>query len=85
MANIIIQLLRVASIIFIVRAFLSWVRIGGDSPLAGIASVVYNITEPVLAPVRRVIPPMGGFDLSIIAVILFINYLLIPLIARALG
>ena len=85
MANIIIQLLQVASILFIVRAVLSWIRIGGDSPLAGFASVIYTITEPVLGPVRRVIPPMGGFDLSIIAVILFINYLLVPLVRQALG
>lgn len=85
MANIIIQLLRVASIVFIVRALLSWIRPGIGSPLAGIAGVIHDITEPVLAPVRRVIPPMGGFDLSIIAVILIINYLLIPLIARAFG
>lgn len=85
MANIIIQLLRVAAILFIVRAFLSWIRIGGDSPLAGIASVIYQITEPVLAPVRRIIPPMGAFDLSILAVIIIINYLLIPLVAQTLG
>ena len=25
---------------------------------------LYSITEPVLEPVRRAIPPMGGFDLS---------------------
>ena len=85
MADIIVQLLRVASIIFIVRAFLSWIRPGGDSPLAGIVSVIYTITEPVLAPIRRAIPPLGGFDLSVIAVILIINYLLIPLVVRTLG
>lgn len=73
MAFIIIQLLRAMAILLIVRAVLSWIRIGGDSPLAGIASVIYQITEPVLAPVRRIIPPMGAFDLSILAVIIAIN------------
>lgn len=85
MAYIIIQLLRVAAILFIVRAILGWIRIGGDSPLAGIASVIYQLTEPVLGRVRRVIPPMGAFDLSILAVIIAINYLLIPLVAQTLG
>ncbi|MDH4277686.1 MAG: YggT family protein [Acidimicrobiia bacterium] len=85
MAYIIIQLLRVAAILFIVRAIFSWVRISGDSPLAGIASVVYQLTEPVLSRVRRVIPPMGAFDLSILVVIIAINYLLIPLVAQTLG
>ncbi len=85
MANIIIQLLRVAAVLFIIRAVLSWIRISGDSPLAGIASIIYQITEPVLAPVRRVLPPMGAFDLSILAVIIVINYLLIPIVAQTLG
>ncbi len=85
MANIIIQLLRVAVILFIARAILSWIRIGSDSPLAGIASIIYQITEPVLGPIRRVIPPMGAIDLSILIVIIGINYLLIPLVAQALG
>ncbi|MFN5602167.1 MAG: YggT family protein [Acidimicrobiaceae bacterium] len=36
---------------------------------------LYRITEPVLAPVRRVLPPMGGLDLSPLVVILGIQIL----------
>ena len=36
------------------------------SPLVPLARFLYSVTEPVLAPLRRVIPPIGGFDISFI-------------------
>jgi len=85
MADLIVRLLQIASILFIVRAVLSWIRIGPDSPFAPVASFVFNVTEPFLAPVRRVLPTMGGFDFSILVPILVINYLLVPLVRSTLG
>ena len=55
----------------VARAVLSWFPLSPGSPLAPVASFLYTITEPVLAPLRRVIPPMGGFDISFL--ILFIG------------
>ncbi len=37
---------------------------------------VARIVEPVLLPVRRIIPPLGGFDLSFIVVILLVGYVM---------
>lgn len=54
----------------IARAILSWFPIGYDSPLASVANVLSGVTEPLLGPVRRAMPMMGGFDLSPIVVIL---------------
>ena len=55
------------------RIILSWFPISPDSPFASIFSFLYSITEPVLGPIRRVLPPMGmggmGLDLSPIIVI----------------
>ena len=50
------------------RAILSWIpnKSGG---LASLDQFVFTVTEPVLAPVRRVIPPVGGFDISFLVVI----------------
>jgi YggT family protein len=45
----------------IVYVILSWVSPGGYNP---VAAVVAAIAEPVLAPFRRLIPPIGGIDLS---------------------
>ncbi len=84
MESLIINLLNVASFAFIARAILSWFRIGGDSPFRPVVDLLYSVTEPVLAPIRRMLPPMGGFDLSIIIVILGIRLLLIPVVASIL-
>ncbi|PJF43657.1 MAG: hypothetical protein CUN55_08015 [Phototrophicales bacterium] len=53
--------------IILARVLMSWVQIDPYSP---IAQALYQLTEPVLAPVRNLLPPMAGFDFSpIIAMI----------------
>ena len=50
------------------RVLLSWVRV---SPYHPAVELLYQITEPVLAPLRRVIPSIGMMDISpVIALIL---------------
>ena len=55
------------------RILLSWFPISPGSPLAPVFSFLYTITEPVLGPIRRALPPvrlgMMGLDLSPIIVI----------------
>ena len=46
---------------------------GGMNVQHPILSLINQIIEPIMAPARRIIPPMGGFDLSPILVILVIN------------
>ncbi len=45
----------------LIRVILSWVSPGVHSP---VTAVLWSVTEPVMAPVRRVIPPIGGLDIS---------------------
>lgn len=53
-----------------IRIILSWIGQGGYNPATAIIS---TLTEPVLRPFRRLIPAMGGFDISpIFAVILLV-------------
>ena len=53
------------------RVIVSWLPIGHDSPFAPIVRIIYEITEPILSPIRRLIPRLGMFDLSpMIAIIL---------------
>ena|SRR6218665_2013601 len=47
--------------VLIISVVLSWVAPGSYSP---IAQLVHQITEPLLAPCRRLLPAMGGLDLS---------------------
>ncbi len=50
-----------------IRIVLSWVAPGQYNPAI---AIITTLTEPLLAPVRRVIPAMGGFDISPIFVII---------------
>ena len=43
------------------RVLISWINISPDNP---IVQVLYGITEPILAPIRRVVPSIGMLDLS---------------------
>jgi YggT family protein len=56
--------------VLLVRAILSWVS-QGRSP---IEYVFHQITEPMLAPVRRILPDMGGFDLSVLVVFIVLQF-----------
>lgn len=51
-------------LVLFARAILSWFPYSGDSPLNPVRRVVFVLTEPVLAPFRRIVPPVGMFDLS---------------------
>jgi YggT family protein len=66
--------LTVYMVILAARAILSWFPIRSDSPVASVFGVIHDLTEPVLAPMRRLIPPAGMFDISflILWVLLFI-------------
>ena len=51
---------------------LSWVSPGGNNPAV---YLVHQITEPVMAPFRKILPPIGGLDLSPILVFVAIGVL----------
>ncbi|MCL1036840.1 YggT family protein [Shewanella corallii] len=55
----------------IIRAILSWFN-NGYNP---IVMVIEQLTEPVMAPVRKIIPPIGGLDLSVMLVLIGMNFL----------
>ena len=61
--------------LLIVYAVLSWIQ-GGRSPLA---DVIARLCEPVLRPFRRVIPLMGGFDLSPLVALVVLQVAMIVL------
>lgn len=46
------------------RVILSWFSVNRDSPFYAIAVLVHGITEPVLGPIRRILPNLGMLDLS---------------------
>lgn len=61
---------------------LSWIAPGTSNPAA---YLMYQITEPVMAPFRKILPAMGGLDLSPILVFILINIVQISLRNFAAG
>lgn len=57
-------------IAILIRALMSWVMPQEGS---GFSRVLRDITEPILAPIRRVMPPLGGIDLSPLLAIILIQ------------
>jgi YggT family protein len=62
----------------IIRAILSWVN---PDPRQPAVVLLYQLTEPILAPARNLIPTVGGLDLSPIAVLILLQLTKIVLIA----
>ena len=55
------------------RVLLSWFNVSQTSPFYPIVRILYQITEPVLYPIRRVLPTFGMLDFSpMVAIILVI-------------
>ncbi|HUZ90173.1 MAG TPA: YggT family protein [Candidatus Acidoferrales bacterium] len=65
----------------VVRAVFSWFEPYPKNPLH---KLTFDITEPILAPVRRHLPPMAGFDLSF-AIVFAGLWLLVGLLQQAGG
>lgn len=57
-------------IAIIIQAIISWVNPGTYNPVVG---VLHSITEPLLRPARRLIPPVSGIDLSPLLVLIVLH------------
>lgn len=63
-------LFQVLTFAIVARALLSWFNLGPGHPLV---RVLYDLTEPILAPLRRVVPTIGMIDITPIAAILLLE------------
>ena len=79
MRSLLCNLLGLYLIALIARIVLSWFPLSPGSALVPVYNFLHGITEPVLGPIRRLIPPVGmggmGLDLSPIIVLIAINLL----------
>jgi YggT family protein len=79
--SILIYALYALIILILVRVVFSWTN---PYPNNSVYRFVYTATEPVLAPVRRRLPPMSGMDLSPLVVTL-VAYFVIAAIRNLTG
>ena len=72
------EILHLIVYIFIIAIFiqviLSWVNPGAYNP---VTTLLYRLTEPLLRPARKLLPPMGGLDLSPIIAFFFLQLTII--------
>ena len=72
MRGLIYLIIDVFCFVLLLSAIVSWVAPQSRHPAI---LFLHRVTEPVLAPVRRVLPPLGGVDLSPLAVFLLLRIL----------
>lgn len=77
LVEIIILLLQILSFAIIGRALLSWFDPGMRSP---VGRILHDITEPIVGPIRQVVPRLGMIDISPIVALV-----LLQIISRALA
>jgi YggT family protein len=71
--------LGIYSLILFLRVIVSWIELAGwrppiTGPLRTLFELLFDVTEPVLRQIRRIVPPAGPLDLSVIVafVIIFV-------------
>ena len=76
MASLIYTILTLFTIAIFARVILSFIiPLSGSSPhpiVVSINTMVNQVTEPILGPIRRTLPNFGGFDFSPMAVLIVI-------------
>jgi YggT family protein len=60
-------------LLLVARVVMSWMNPRGGG---GLTAFVYQATEPILAPIRRVLPPTGGVDWSPLIAMLILGVIL---------
>lgn len=80
LVNLLVLLLYLYTWLIIIRAVMSWVQVDPRNPLV---SLLVTVTEPVLGPLRMLIPPakLAGIDVSPILAIVIIQILRYLLLA----
>ena len=71
-ATLLDLVLTLAMWIIIIRALLSWVS---PDPYNPIVRFLYSASDPILRPIQKRLPPLGGIDLTPIAAIFAIIFL----------
>jgi uncharacterized protein YggT (Ycf19 family) len=78
-AQVLMWLVNVYTLLLFVYAILSWIPDLRGRWTYYLASVI----EPVLVPIRRVIPPIGGFDIAFLILFAVLQFVIRPALAHA--
>ena len=73
--TIICAIVTAYMVVLFARAIMSWFPVRPGTPWASVYGVLLDLTEPVLAPLRRIIPAAGMFDLSFLVLFVALGIL----------
>jgi YggT family protein len=74
--KLLLTLLMTYFVLIIARVIISWIAAQSYHP---IIPLVYQLTEPVLRPISRLLPPIGGIDLSPLFALIALRFLMLLL------
>jgi YggT family protein len=69
-AHALAQLIDVYTAVVVIAVIISWFQLPPDNP---VVRVTRALTEPVLAPIRALIPPAGGLDFSPVILLILLQ------------
>jgi YggT family protein len=69
------KLLMILIFAIIGRALLSWFQVRPGTPFFPLSVILFQITEPILGPMRRIIPTIGPIDISPVVAIFLLQIL----------
>ena len=82
LSSLISALFNFLFIAMIGRVLLSWFNISPSSSLYPIVTILHQVTEPILAPIRRVLPRFGMLDLSPMVAIILLTFVRNVIVSR---
>ena len=57
------------------RVLASWFNVSPGSPFMPILRLIYGITEPIMGPIRKILPRTGMFDFSPVVALILLHFL----------
>lgn len=79
LGSVVCLLLYAYLVVLVIKAVLSWFPIDYDSPLQKVRHALDSVTEPILNPLRKVIPALqlGGIGLDMSFMVLFLGIVIL--------
>jgi len=73
--GVVCALIQVFGLVLIARILLEWLALPDDHAMTRVRAVLRRITDPVLTPIRRVIPPIrvGGAGIDLSPLVVFVG------------
>ena len=77
-AHLLRMILYIYLFVILIQVIISWINPNAYNP---ITAIMYQVSEPILQPIRRLVPSVGGLDFSPFIILVIINLLMMLIIS----